>query len=194
MLAVLSAKGLMKTFLSIVVLLTFTSVAWGGAILTVGDSIDYEAVGNMVEVDVTIFGLPATLNSYQLDVDFTPGVLWALGSGSGTIDNVDGTISGITGHNVGMNFGGTLFRLYFNAAGWGTDFLSIPTSSVILLDSSGNNIPFTTAGGRVYVDGAAPVLTPEPRSLWLLLTGMLAIAAWHLKRRCSVSQQTQTPR
>jgi hypothetical protein len=173
----------MKNYLSVVVLLTFASVAWGGAILTVGNSVDNEAVGNMVEVDVTIFGLPATLSSYQFDVDFTPGVLSALGTGSGTIDNVDGTISGITGQNVGLNFGGTLFRLYFSAVGQGTDFLWIPTSSVVLLDSIGNSIPFTTVDGRVYVDGAAPVLTPEPRSLWLLLTGMLAIGAWHLKQR-----------
>jgi hypothetical protein len=174
----------MKNYLSVAVLMTFASVAWGGTILTVGNSVDYEATGNMVEVDVTIFGLPSTLSAYQFDVNFTPGVLSALGAGSGTIDNFDGTISGISGNNLNLNFGGTLFRLYFRAMGPGTDFLWIPTSSVILLDSSGNNIPFTTESARVYVNGgAAPILAPEPRSLWLMLVGMLTIGAWHLSRR-----------
>jgi len=173
----------MKNFVSAVLLLIFASAAWGGAILTVGSPSDNEAVGNMVEVDLTIFGLPTTLDSYQFDVDFTPGVLSAMGTGSGTIDNVNGTITGITGHNVGLNFGGTLLRLYFNAVGRGTDFLSIPTSSVILLDSSGNEIPFTTVDGRVFVDGPAPILTPEPGSLWSLLIGMAAMGMWYLKKR-----------
>ena len=179
-------KDLMKNCLSAVLLLTFASVAWGGAILTVGNSSDNEAVGNMVEVDLTIFGLPATLDSYQFDVDFTPGVLSAMGTGSGTIDNVSGTITGMTGHNVGLNFGGTLLRLYFNAVGPGSDFLSIPTSSVILLDSSGTQIPFTTVDGRVYVNGPAPSLAPEPGSLWSLMIGMAAMGVWYLKKRRAV--------
>jgi len=94
----------MKNCLSAVLLLTFASVAWGGAILTVGNSSDNEAVGNMVEVDLTIFGLPATLDSYQFDVDFTPGVLSAMGTGSGTIDNVSGTITGMTGCRARKRF------------------------------------------------------------------------------------------
>ena len=46
------------------------------------------------------------------------------------------TITGIAGHNVGMNFGGTLFKLYFTAIGPGTAFLSIPASSVSLWDAA----------------------------------------------------------
>ena len=155
----------MKNYLPIVVLLTFASVAWGGAILTVGNPSDAETVGNLVEVDVTIFGLPTTLASYQFDIDFTPGVL-SDATQTGTIDNVSGTVK-VTGSNVGMNFGGTLLRLYFNAIGPGTAFLSIPTSSVTLLDANGNQIPFTEVGGRVYVDSPALYYTsvPEPGCL-----------------------------
>jgi hypothetical protein len=179
----------MKKILSVVVLLTFVNTAWGGAILTVGNPTDNEAAGNLVEVDVTIYGLPTTLASYHFDVDFTPGVLSALATDPGSVDNAGGTITGITGNNIGMNFGGTLFKLYFNAIVPGTDFLSIPSASVILLDSSWNTIPFTAVGGRVSVDGPvywgalAPVLTPEPGSLSFLLIGMAAMAAWYLMRR-----------
>jgi len=35
----------------------------------------------------------------------------------GKIDNVGGATTGITGRNVGLNFGGTRFRLYFSATG-----------------------------------------------------------------------------
>ena len=77
----------MKYYLSVVVLLTFASVASGSAILTVGYPSDGETVGNLVEVDVTIFGLPTTLDSYQFAVDFTPSVLADV-TQIGTIDNV----------------------------------------------------------------------------------------------------------
>jgi hypothetical protein len=176
----------MKTYLPAFVLLTFASVAWGGAILTVGDSSDAETVGNLVEVDVTVFGLPATLASYQFAIDFSPNVLSYATWQSGTIDNLDGTIT-LASSDVGLNFGGTLLRLYFNAIGPGTAFLSIPTSSVILLDASGNEIPFTGVDGRVYVDSPALYYTPvaEPNSLELLLIGMMGIAGWHQRRRCS---------
>ena len=173
----------MKYYLSVVVLLTFAGAASGGAILSVGNPSDAETVGNLVEVDVTIFGLPTTLGSYRFDVDFTPVVLSDV-TQTGTIDNSRGTVT-IARSNVGLNFGGTLLRLYFNALGPGTAFLSIPALSVSLLDASGSQIPFTEVDGRVYVDSpalySAPV--PEPGSLWLLLIGLLGIGAAHLKRR-----------
>lgn len=171
----------MKTYLSVVVLSICASVASGGAILTVGNPMDNEAAGNLVEVDVTVSGLPATLGTYLLDVDFTPGVLSALSTDPGTVDNAGGTISGIAASNVGLNLGGTLFRLYFNAIGPGTSFLS--ASSVVLLDSGGNSISCRTVTGMVDVAGTAPIVTPEPSSLWLLLIGMALIGARRLKQR-----------
>ena len=178
----------MKNFLFVLVPLIFAGAASGGAILTVGSPFDLETVGNLVTLDVTISSLPTTLDSYKFDVAFTPGVLFAAGSsnGSGTIDNVGGTISGLTAKNLGLNFGGTLFKIYFNAIGPGNGFLSIPALSVTLLDSAGNEIPFTTAGGTVLVDGAAPITTPEPSSLWLTPIGILALGTWHRKKRRAV--------
>jgi hypothetical protein len=176
----------MKSYLFVVALLTAASGASGAAVLTVGSSVDFESVGNLVVVDVTLFGLTTTLDSYRFDVDFTPGALSAWAAVPGTvdaIDNVGGTIKGIARSNIGLNFGGTLFRLYFNAVGPGNISLSIPAASVSLLDSGGNEIPFTTVGGNVHVDGGAPLTTPEPRSLSLLLIGMAVIGARFLKQR-----------
>jgi hypothetical protein len=175
----------MKYF-SIVVLLTFASVAWGGAILTVGESNNFWPAGSMVEEDVTVFGLTATLDSHQLAIDFNPGVVCAVGvygATMETMDNSGGTIT-IARSSVGLNYGGTLFKLYFQQVGAGFSFLSIPSSSVSLLDSDGNEIPFTAVGGSLSTGGGpAPILAPEPGSLWLSLIGMAGIGAFYLKRR-----------
>jgi hypothetical protein len=73
--------------------------------------------------------------------------------------------------------------MYFAQVGAGYSRLSIPTSSVTLLDSDGNSIPFTTVGGNVSTGGPAPILAPEPGSLGLLLIGLVAVGAGYLKRR-----------
>jgi hypothetical protein len=126
-------------------------MASGGTILSIGQDVDNESIGSSIEVDVTLFGLTATLDSYRFDVSFSPGVLSALPTNPGTIDPTAGTISGIARSNIGLNFGGTLLKLYFKTIGAGTAFLSIPASSVTLLDSNGNQIRFTTKDGKVFV-------------------------------------------
>jgi hypothetical protein len=131
--------------------------------------------------------LPATLDSYQLAIDFNPGILHAVGvygATMETMDNTGGTIT-ISRSDVGLNYGGTLFKMYFEQVGAGFSFLSIPSSSVTLLDADGNAIPFTAVGGSVSTGGpaVAPILTPEPGSLGLLLIGMAGIGAYCLKRR-----------
>jgi hypothetical protein len=124
----------------------------GLATLTVGNPVNNASVGDQVEVDVTLFGLTTTLDSYRLDVTFTPGVLQAVATNSGTgdIDNAGGLIAGIARDNVGLAAGGTLVKLFFTAVGPGTCYLA--ASNVRLLDSAGNEIPFRAVGGSVSVD------------------------------------------
>jgi hypothetical protein len=175
----------MKYCLSVVVLLTFAGMASGGAILTVGEPNDFWPAGSWVEEDVTVIGLPTTLDSYQLVIDFNPSVLSAASVYGATMETMDNTGGSITvgRSNVGLNYVGTLFRMYFAQVGAGYSRLSIPTSSVTLLDSDGNSIPFTTVGGNVSTGGPAPILAPEPGSLGLLLIGLVAVGAGYLKRR-----------
>ena len=178
---------MVKYYLYIAALLTFAGVASGGAIITAGESSDFWPAGSLVEEDVTIFGLPTTLDSYQLAIDFNPGVLSAVGvygATMETMDNTGGTLT-IGRSNVGLNYGGTLFKLYFQQVAAGFSFLSIPSSSVTLLDSAGNAIPFTAVGGSLSTAGPAlaPIVAPEPGSLWLLLIGMAGMGAFYLKRR-----------
>lgn len=176
----------MKHYLSVVALLTFAGVASGGAILTAGEP-SFWPVGSLVEEDVTIFGLTTTLDSYQLAITFNPGIVCAVGVYGATMETMDNTAGTVTvaRNNVGLNYGGTIFKLYFQQVAAGFSFLSIPTSSVTLLDSDGNAIPFTAVGGSLSTGGPAPapILTPEPGSLGLLLTGMVGIGAFYLKRR-----------
>ena len=176
----------MKYF-AIVALLTFAGVASAGAILTAGESNDFWPAGSLIQEDVTVFGLTSTLDSYQLSIDFNPGFLCAVGvygANMETMDNTAGTIT-IARDNVGLNYGGTLFKLYFQQVGAGFSFLSIPSSSVTLLDSGGNEIPFTVVRGSLSTGGPAPapILAPEPGSLGLLLIGMVGIGWFYLKQR-----------
>lgn len=177
----------MKCYLSVAALLTFAGVASGGALLTAGESNDFWPVGSLVEEDVTVFGLTTTLDAYQLAIDFNPSVLCAVGIYGATMETMDNTAGTITiaRDNVGLAYGGTLFKLYFQQVGAGFSFLSIPSASVTLLDSDGNEIPFTAVGGSLSTGGPAPapIVAPEPGSLWLLLLGMAGMGALYLKRR-----------
>ncbi len=176
----------MKYYLFVLVLLTFAGMASGGAILSVGEPSDFWPVGSLVEEDVTVFGLPATLDSYQLAIDFNPSVVDAVGVYGATMETMDNSGGSITvaRNNVGLNYGGTLFRLYFQQVGAGWSFLSIPTSSVTLQDADGNAIPFTAVGGSLTTGGpTTPTVAPEPGSLGLLLIGMAGIGGFYLKRR-----------
>jgi len=127
------------------------------ATLTIGNDVDNVTIQSLVEVEVAISGLTATPDSYRFDVTFSQGVLAALATNPGTIDNAAGTITGIARSNVNVNFGAPLLKLYFNAIGAGTCKLSIPSPTVALLDANGNQIPFTTKDGKVFV--AAPLST-----------------------------------
>ncbi len=119
-------------------------------VLMIGNDVNNEPFGSLVEVDVKIAGLAAILDSYRFDVAFTPGVLSFSGADRGTVqgfDNTAGTVTGIARSNVGLNAGGTLVKLRFKAIGAGTSVLSIPPTSVTLLCK----IPFTKKDGVVFV-------------------------------------------
>lgn len=125
--------------------------------LTIGSNANNVPLGSPVEVAVAISGLATTLASYRFDVAFSPGILSALTTNPGTVDNAAGTITGIANSNVNLNFGATLLKLNFHAIGAGTCDLSIAAASVTLLDSNGSEIPFATTNGKVFV--AAPLPT-----------------------------------
>jgi Cohesin domain/PEP-CTERM motif len=137
------------------------------------------------------------LFTFNLDLSFNPAVLQAtsvtegtfLPSGGatsflpGTIDDVGGSITLNADSLNGMIPGvtatgtpGTLILFDFTAFAPGTSALTI--SNVMLLDSNGANITFTTTGGSVTVTAT----TPEPSTLMLLGAGLFAILGLALKK------------
>ncbi len=138
------------------------------------------SAGQMFLVDVDVSGI-SDLGAFQFDVDFNPALLSATGvtegaffSGvgvsfiPGTINNSTGTISDVAdalaGPGPGPSGSGILAAIDFEAISSGASTISL--SSVILLDSNGHSIPFTTTG------------VPEPRGLAILGFGI-----WLLGRR-----------
>jgi len=129
--------------------------------------------------------------AFQFDLDFNPAILQLLSisegsflpvAGStifvpGAIDNIAGTATStadsLVGNIPGATGNGDLVDFTFLAINPGTS--SLVLSNGILLDSSFNEIPFTT------VDGSALVYTPE--SPWLSGTGCLAVMGMFLAKR-----------
>ena len=131
------------------------------------------------------------LYAFQFDLTFDPTILSAtsvtnglflstLSDGSfipGTIDNVGGLISSTADSETGLVSGvtgsGTLAIFQFTAIGSGTSAITVPVSSVILLDSNLNDIAFTTSGGGVNV--SAVTSAPEPTPGLLVLSGVMVL-------------------
>ena len=145
------------------------------------------STGDVFTVPVSITGA-SDVFAFQFDVAFDATVLQlqSISEGSflgtagstifvpGTIDNTAGTATAtadtLTGTGPGASGSGTLADFTFQAIATGTSALTL--SGVILLDSSFNDIPFTTSDGTVTVSTAA---VPEPAGLaWI---GALALAA-----------------
>ena len=173
--------------------LCLPGLAFGDTVVSVSSPATVSQ-GDTFAVDVNIAGV-ADLFGYQLDLNFNPSVLQATGTiaeGSffqsgggfvpGTVDNVGGTITSnadtLIGPISGLDGGGQLIVFEFMAFAPGTSGLDL--ANIILLDSSFNEISFTSAGGSVVVTGGGPVPTPEPAALTLIASALGAFALFGL--------------
>jgi hypothetical protein len=165
-------------------LLVAAQAGKAGALVTFAPVNTTGNAGSVLDLSVVISGA-WDLYAWQLDVAFSPsvisaqnqteGVLLMTGGSTtflpGTIDNSGGTIVniGATLDNpvAGVSGAGSLLDLQFLALAPGTSGLSI--ANIILLDSQGSDIPFTTGSGTVTV------FSPEPATFVpdaLVLIGM----------------------
>jgi general secretion pathway protein D len=151
-------------------------------------------LGNSVVVPVAVSSV-SDLYDYEFDLAFDPTILQLTGvtegpflSSGGTtfffpgiIDNTAGTVTFVAdtliGPISGVTGGGTLVDLNFHAISLGGSDLTL--SNVILQDSIGSDIAFTTGPGHVTVLSTVP----EPALLWPL--GILLCALPLLRRRAS---------
>jgi hypothetical protein len=131
------------------------------------------AIGNVLNIPVSISGV-SDLYAFQFDLSFDPAVLELLGISEGAflptagvtffspgvIDNLAGvasfTADSLVGPVQGASGTGDLASFEFRAIRFGSSDLTL--SNVILLDSSLNDIAFTTQSGILHV-------VPEPGAL-----------------------------
>jgi hypothetical protein len=123
------------------------------------------SIGDSLSIAINIEAVTG-LAGFQLDLDYNPAVLEALAieedpflpSSGGTfcldelINKTTGTITNIACAKTdtgGVNGGGTLAIITFNAVGAGTS--DIVLRNIALSDLSGQLIPYTVAHGRVMV-------------------------------------------
>ena len=160
----------------------------------------------------TVFTLPVNiadvsdLYAFQFDLAFDPTILQLLSisegtflpaAGStifipGTIDNIGGNATSnadtLVGDIPGATGSGDLVDFTFLAINLGSSSVSL--SNGILLDSSFNEIPFTTVDGTVNS-------VPEPAGLsWigcLAITGMLLAKRWRRAGRRAVKISRSPP-
>ncbi|HUB81070.1 MAG TPA: hypothetical protein VMB03_19835 [Bryobacteraceae bacterium] len=121
-------------------------------------------VGNPLAVAVNISGVN-NLFAFQVGLMFPPATIAAESTSGGQflpgyfvpgqIDGTNGVIAAVAGAEIGMVAGvsgnGTLCTIQFMPTAIGSATISIPISSVILLDSNLNEIPFTVTGSTVSV-------------------------------------------
>ena len=180
------------------VALCLPGLTFGDAVVSVSSPAAVSQ-GDTFAVDVNISGV-TDLFGYQFDLNFNPSILQATGTiteGSffqsgggfvpGTVDNVGGTITSnadtLIGPILGLNGSGQLIVFEFMALAPGTSGLDL--ANVILLDSSFNEISFTSANGSVVVAGSGPTPTPEASTFLLLAAGILALVTVAVRRAAS---------
>src|SRR5947209_979880 len=174
-----------RRVLPIAAVLLLTPLLSAGTVLSAGSAT--VSTGDVFTVPVSITGA-SDVFAFQFDLAFDPAVLQLqsiseggfLGTAGstvfvpGSIDNTAGTATAtadsLTGTGPGASGSGTLADFTFQAIATGTSALTL--SGVILLDSSLNDIPFTTSNGTVTVGTA---VVPEPNGLSCV--GALVLAA-----------------
>ena len=175
-------RRMLKYFLVLGLLAVAACPTFADTIVSVG-AVNPVSVGDSFTVDVNIANV-IDLYDFQLDLAFDPALVQLnnvaegsfLSSGGSTfflpgfIDNALGNATfnadTLLGATPGVNGSGPLLRFDFTALSVGTSALTL--SNIILQDSVGNLIDFTSADGSVLV--TTPVTTPasEPATLLLL--------------------------
>ena len=149
------------------------------------------ALGGFFDVYVEISSV-TDLYAFQFDIRFDPAILSAIGvsegsflmfGGStffipGSIDNTEGTVSftadALEGVIGGMSGGGTLAVLQFQALAVGS--IPIDLLNVKLLDSSADNIPFSSEGGTINA-------VPESSTMFILAPNLIMLIGLSQKFR-----------
>lgn len=161
-----------------------------GVVLSINPAVASVLSGSDVTLSVDISGV-SDLYAWQFDLTFDPAILQVqsqtegdfLSSAgptffiSGFLDtgSITNIADALEGSGPGADGSGTLLNLNLLGLGIGTSALSV--SNVFLLDSLGNDIPFTSSDSAITI-------TPEPESLWLVVPG--APLAWWRNRKLSV--------
>lgn len=162
--------------------LTESSVAQGSAQVSLAPATATIGIGETVTVDIRIsnvnnlFGADVRLtfdsnilevvdaNSLVPGIQITPGTFPDIGGGQGFVAE-----NSVTNGNIGyavtllspappVSGSGTLATITFRGKNSGTSNISF--TSVLLSDSSANQIPATSSGGSITVGAAAPTATP----------------------------------
>jgi hypothetical protein len=171
--------------LGLLIFVVFGSVAaFADPILNIETPVAPVNVGGTFDVFINVTDA-VDLYAFQFDITFDPAILSAqsvaegpfLPSGGstffipGTIDNSTGSITftanTLLGAVSGINDGGRLAELEFQAIGQGTSPITL--SNVLLLDSNFSEISFSTTDGSIRVDNPNP--TPEPATMLLMAFG-----------------------
>jgi adhesin HecA-like repeat protein len=181
-------RSIYKTILAAAVLMfAFSGCAFAQTDVSIQPTSSTISSGGTATLDIYISGV-TDLYGFQFDVLFGASNVSAtsesegtfLGTGGttffvpGTIDNVGGSVTAtadtLIGAISGIDGSGTLAVLEFTGLAPGTT--SIDLANVTLLDSNFNPIDFTSQDASLTVGSS---VTPEPSSLLLMATGLIAL-------------------
>jgi len=188
-----------RTILVLAVLMITASVASADVILELQPSSQSVTPGSPIMVDINIAGLgdPPSLGTFDINVAFDSTILsfdnFAFGdpvlgdqldptgggntigfanSGTGTVELFEVSLDSDTTLNTLQPASFTLGVLTFDTIGVGTSPLTLSIN--VLGDADGNSLSASLRNGSVDVGAATAV--PEPSSVLLLATGLLAIS------------------